>query len=570
MFRYLRRGSSDQICKCITDSLSESNNRCPQCTHFVDQFFPNYLLNELAVKYKRIKSMEQELAKTNPGKGLNDVQKMVVEKSEQLDIKEIDQILTILNGRKKDLETKARISQNELLKEFLTKIAQKKREQCKLLQSELLQIDDDYKRLIQVMESEKNSSSPNINELSEEKGINKKQTNSPISFNSITFGACSHQQDDTSFDMNALFEMRRKKMNFYFDDLEKCYLNYCKRDNYLADNLPMDRMDEFRKDLNQFTLYSQIRPLAVLNYSKESSNIVSSIEFDKDAEFFAIAGVAKKIRIFDYADVIKESLGTCYPISDIDFTSKISCLNWNSYHKAMMASSDYEGNVIIWDAFLGQKLNLFQEHEKRCWSVDFNKIDSNIVASGSDDCTVKLWSTNMELSIATLNTTANICSVKFNPKNLYYLAFASADHNVYYYDLRTTKSPLLIFKGHNKAVSYVKFLNEKEIVSASTDSQIKLWTTEHSNCIHSYRGHLNDKNFVGLTTNDDFFACGSENNSLYVYYKGIEKQMLSYSFNIKSEKEDVNDFCSAVCWRNLSNVIVAANSQGVIMILELV
>lgn len=40
-----------------------------------------------------------------PGKGLNDVQKMVVEKSEQLDIKEIDQILTILNGRKKDLET---------------------------------------------------------------------------------------------------------------------------------------------------------------------------------------------------------------------------------------------------------------------------------------------------------------------------------------------------------------------------------------------------------------------------------------------------------------------------------
>ena len=30
-------------CKCITDSLSESNNRCPQCTHFVDQFFPNYL-----------------------------------------------------------------------------------------------------------------------------------------------------------------------------------------------------------------------------------------------------------------------------------------------------------------------------------------------------------------------------------------------------------------------------------------------------------------------------------------------------------------------------------------------
>ncbi|OTF80223.1 will die slowly-like protein, partial [Euroglyphus maynei] len=518
--------------------------------------------------------MEQELAKTNPAKELNDVQKLVVEKSDQLDIKEIDQILNILSERKKDLETKARISQNELLKEFLMKVAKKKREECKLLQSELSKIDDDYKKLIDLMEKEEeNLSSKNDAIISNEKPVINKTTQ-PVSFNSISFGVCEHgitRENETNVDMNDLFEMRRKKMNFYFDDLEKCYLNYCKRDDFNLSTMN-DRMDEFRKDLNQFTLYSQIRPLALLNYSKETPNIVSSIEFDKDTEFFAIAGVAKKIRIFDYAGVIKESLGNCYPINDIDCISKISCLNWNSYHKAMMATSDYEGNVIIWDAFLGQKLNFFQEHEKRCWSVDFNKIDSNIVASGSDDCTVKLWSTNMELSIATLNTTANICSVKFNPKNLYYLAFASADHSVYYYDLRTTKSPLLTYKGHNKAVSYVKFLNEKEIVSASTDSQIKLWTTEHSNCIRSYRGHLNDKNFVGLTTNDDFLACGSENNSLYVYYKGMEKQMLSYSFNVKSvscqwifEKEDVNDFCSAVCWRNSSNVIVAANSQGVIM-----
>lgn len=28
---------------------------------------------------------------------------------------------------------------------------------------------------------------------------------------------------------------------------------------------------------------------------------------------------------------------------------------------------------------------LFQEHEKRCWSVDFNLMDPKLLASGSDD-----------------------------------------------------------------------------------------------------------------------------------------------------------------------------------------
>ena len=32
-------------------------------------------------------------------------------------------------------------------------------------------------------------------------------------------------------------------------------------------------------------------------------------------------------------------------------------------------------------------------------------------------------------------------------------------------------------------------------------------------------GHSNEKNFVGLATDGDYITCGSENNSLYMYYK---------------------------------------------------
>jgi len=33
---------------------------------------------------------------------------------------------------------------------------------------------------------------------------------------------------------------------------------------------------------------------------------------------------------------------------------------WSSYHKSMLASSDYEGTVTLWDAFVGVKTRVFQ------------------------------------------------------------------------------------------------------------------------------------------------------------------------------------------------------------------
>lgn len=41
--------------------------------------------------------------------------------------------------------------------------------------------------------------------------------------------------------------------------------------------------------------------------------------------------------------------------------------------------------------------------------------------------------------------------------------------------------------------------------------------------VRTFQGHINEKNFVGLASDSDFIACGSEDNSLCVYYKGLTK-----------------------------------------------
>lgn len=74
-----------------------------------------------------------------------------------------------------------------------------------------------------------------------------------------------------------------------------------------------------------------------------------------------------------------------------------------------------------------------------------------------------------------------------------------------------------LLSGHRKAVSYVRYLNGNELVSASTDSTLRLWETQ--SCVNTrvFNGHSNEKNFVGLSVSDDFISCGSETNEVTMH-----------------------------------------------------
>ncbi|KAI4342470.1 hypothetical protein MLD38_027097 [Melastoma candidum] len=262
--------------------------------------------------------------------------------------------------------------------------------------------------------------------------------------------------------------------------------------------------------------------------------------------------------------------------------SKFSSICWNTYIKTQIASSNFDGVVQVWDVTRCEMLVEMREHEKRVWSIDFSSADPILLASGSDDGSVKLWSVNQRTSIGTIKTKANICCVQFPSDSGRSLAFGSADHRIYYYDLRNPKIPMCTLVGHNKTVSYVKFLDPSTIVAASTDNMLKLWdiSVGISRVIEtpfrSFTGHTNVKNFVGLSVSDGYIATGSETNEVFVYHKTFPMPALSFKFNTRDplsgpEAEDSTQFISSVCWRSqTTSTLVAANSTGNIKILEMV
>ena len=137
-------------------------------------------------------------------------------------------------------------------------------------------------------------------------------------------------------------------------------------------------------------------------------------------------------------------------------------------------------------------------------------------------------------------------------------------------------------------------------------------------------GHSNDKNFVGLSVGaGDLIACGSETNEVFLYHKSLSQPLLSHNFSGEQQflmrghgaftdgsgapacnnscpssqsgsrdqmgsnnvaqnssggsavhessfqEHTQSKFISATCWRGDEHVLLAANSDGVIRVLQL-
>ncbi|KAJ0986500.1 hypothetical protein J5N97_004856 [Dioscorea zingiberensis] len=346
---------------------------------------------------------------------------------------------------------------------------------------------------------------------------------------------------------------RKRRVHAQFNELQECYLqkrrngannlqkqderdlNIIKREGYTAG------LEDFQSVLTTFTRYSELRHGDLFH----PANIVSSIEFDRDDELFATAGVSKRIKVFEFSTVVNEPADVHCPVVEMSTRSKLSCLSWNKYSKNIIASSDYEGIVTVWDVNTRQSMMEYEEHEKRAWSVDFSRTEPSMLVSGSDDCKVKVWCTNQEASVLNIDMKANICCVKYNPGSSVHVAVGSADHHIHYFDLRNTSAPVHVFRGHRKTVSYVKFLSNNELASASTDSTLCLWDVKENNLVRIFKGHTNEKNFVGLTVNSEYISCGSETNEVFLYHKAISRPAAWHRFGSTTDIDDTDDDAAA-------------------------
>lgn len=601
---------------CIITHLHNKKD-CPCCGHSLtnNQLFPNFLLDKLLKK-----TSARQISKTaSPVEQF----RQAMQQGCEVSVKELDNLLTLLAEKKRKLEQEEAERNMQILFDFLYCLRKQKVDELNEIQNDLQFIKEDINAVerhrIELYRA-RDRYSVKLRMLSDDPTATKSwpspfaKNNSGVMSSSrnaqggLGMGNFQYKKADGKAQVNTLASQakdtlsgmgsehvsqsslavaRKKRVHAQFNDLQECYLqkrrqlanhplkqeerdtNIIHREGYTAG------LTEFQSVLSTFTRYSRLRVIAELRHGDlfHSANIVSSIEFDRDDELFATAGVSRRIKIFDFSSVVNEPADVHTPVVEMSTRSKLSCLSWNKFTKNHIASSDYDGIVTVWDVTTRQSVMEYEEHEKRAWSVDFSRTEPSMLVSGSDDCKVKLWCTKQEASVLNINMKANICCVKYNPGSSSHIAVGSADHHIHYYDLRNASQPLHVFSGHRKAVSYVKFLSNDELASASTDSTLRLWDVKENLPVRTFRGHTNEKNFVGLTVNSGYIACGSETNEVFVYHKAISRHVTRHKFG-SQEMDDTDEdagsyFISAVCWKSDSPTMLAANSQGTIKVLVL-
>ncbi|PIN04814.1 U5 snRNP-specific protein-like factor [Handroanthus impetiginosus] len=602
---------------CIVTHLQNKSD-CPCCSHFIttNHLYPNFLLNKLLMK-----TSARQIAKTaTPLEQL----RRALEQGCDTSVKELDSLLCLIAQKKNKMEQEEAETNLQILLDFLHCLKKKKLDELHEIQSDLQYITEDihaverrridfyrrrdrYSGKLRMLVDDPTSKPPWLSLInkhigasvpkaamatsdgrmssggSQNRKAHGKSSASPLTIRKDAYGG----SDTQNLSQSGLALARKKRVHAQFNDLQDCYLQ--KRRYWvrlLSERKEQDShgsnregynegLEDFQSVLSTFTRYSRLRVVAELRLGDlfHSANIVSSIEFDRDDELFATAGVSRRIKVFEFSSVLNEPAEVQCPVAEMSTRSKLSCLSWNKYTKNHLASSDYEGIVTLWDVTTRQSVMEYEEHEKRAWSVDFSHTEPSMLVSGSDDCKVKVWCTKQEASVLNIDMKANICSVKYNPESSFHVAVGSADHHIHYYDLRNISQPLHIFSGHRKAVSYVKFLSNNELASASTDNTLRLWDVQENVPLRIFRGHTNEKNFVGLTVNSEYMACGSETNEVFVYHKAISRPAAWHGF-MNSDREEAEEeagsyFISAVCWKNDSPTMLTANSQGTIKVLVL-
>ncbi|XP_073123050.1 E3 ubiquitin-protein ligase COP1-like isoform X2 [Henckelia pumila] len=517
---------------CIVTHLQNKSD-CPCCAHFLttSHLFPNFLLDKLLKK----KFVHQWSKSATPFEQF----RQSLEQGCEVTIKELDALLVLVSEKKRVMEQEEAERNMQFLLDFLHCLRKQKVSELNEVQHDLQYIKEDinaverhrielyrardrYSGNLQMISYEpmgtrsqsslvdRNTSGIVINSCDAKGVITSVNFKNKKEEKKAQVNPLGTQSKDASFSgptsqhisQSGLAVLRKKRVHAQFNDLQDFYLQTRRQSsNQLLNQVKKDKskfnregysvgLVDFQSVLNTFTRYSRLRVIAELRHEDlfHHANIVSSIEFDRDDELFATAGVSRRIKVFDFSSV-------------------------------------------------------------------------------------KVWCTNQEASVLNIDMKANICCVKYSPESSKFVAVGSADHHIHYYDLRNTCHPLHIFGGHKKTVSHVKFLSNSELASASTDNTLRLWDVKNNVHVRAFRGHTNEKNFVGLTGNNEFLACGSETNEVFVYHKAISRPATWHRFgspDLDDNDEDAGSyFISAVCWKSESPTMLAANSKGTIKVLVL-
>ncbi|GCE27580.1 hypothetical protein KDA_30640 [Dictyobacter alpinus] len=195
--------------------------------------------------------------------------------------------------------------------------------------------------------------------------------------------------------------------------------------------------------------------------------------------------------------------------------SNILCIAYNPLDDTF-AMGTATGEVWIYDALNCVALSQYTGHTDGVWSVAYSS-DGSVLASSSDDQSIRLWNISTGRCICVLHGHMNrVRSVAFSPDQRY-LVSGSDDRTVKLWDV-DTRECIATFQGHRDRVWSVAYSPEgQSIVTGSTDGTICVWDVKSRKCVTTLVGHTGWVRSVAYSHNGKFLVSGSDDQTVRVW-----------------------------------------------------
>ena len=187
----------------------------------------------------------------------------------------------------------------------------------------------------------------------------------------------------------------------------------------------------------------------------------------------------------------------------------------------LLASASQDKTVRLWDVDTGKNTTTL-EHSDSVEAVAFSP-DGQTLASGGLADTVWLWDVKTQKVVSTLNTTATalVTSLAFSPDGKT-LASGHGFNKIYLWQVATSKPIAILQRDELAIVVSVAFSPDGSLLAASTRNDvasassagIRLWTVATGSEKAFLKGHTDSVNSVAFSPNGKILASGSFDNTI--------------------------------------------------------
>jgi centriolar protein POC1 len=165
-----------------------------------------------------------------------------------------------------------------------------------------------------------------------------------------------------------------------------------------------------------------------------------------------------------------------------------------------------------------------------------------MVASGSDDRTVKLWDVAHQSLVHTFTDhTGMVSNVAFHPDGTC-LASCATDKKIKIFDSRSQRL-LQHYDAHSDVVNTVSFHSSGSyLVSTSNDATVKIWDLRKGQILYTLYGHEGPTTTATFSPLGDFLLTGGQDANIVVWTTNLNEKRNEELYGISVAKVETDIF----------------------------